>query len=107
MSLIVKPKKTIPLIAKPKQTHAGQTVKPSPKAKAKTTLPPSSKDTDALITLFAKLLNDEWKQEEKILAFLTSINDNVPNTGLDSLYILTTSLHKANSTDSGDFEFST
>lgn len=94
-------------MVKPKQTCAGQTVKPTPKAKAKTTPPPSSEDTDSFITLLAKLLNNDWEQEQKISAFLTSIDDNVPDTSLDPLHILATSLHKANSTDLGDFVFST
>ena len=91
--------------AKPRQTRAGQTVKPMPKAKI--SMPPDSNDTDAPITLLAKLLNDDWEQEEKISAFLTSIDDDAPNTGLNPLHILATSLQKANSTDPGDFAFST
>lgn len=102
-----KPKETMPPTVKPKQTRAGRTVKPTPKAKSKTTPPPSPEDTDALITLLAKLLNDDWEQEQNISAFLTSIDDDVPDTSLDPLHILATSLHKANSTDPGDFVFST
>lgn len=91
--------------AKPRQTRAGRTVKPTPKATTST--PPDPNDTDALITLLAKLLNDDWEQEEKISAFLTSIDDDAPDTSLDPLHILATSLQKVNSTDPGDFVFST
>lgn len=83
-----KPKKIMPPIIKPKQTHKRQTVKPTPKIKAKTILLPSSKNTNTLITLFTKLLNNDWEEKQKILAFLTSIDDNIPDTGLDPLHIL-------------------
>lgn len=91
--------------AKPKQTRAGRIVKPTPKATTST--PPDPNDIDALITLLAKLLNDDWEQEEKISVFLTSIDDDAPDTSLDSLDILATSLQKVNSTDPGDFVFLT
>ena len=65
-------------------------------------------NTNALITLLAKLLSKDWKEEEKISAFLTSIDKNdVPDTGLDPLHLLATSLHKSNSTDPSNFVFST
>lgn len=97
-----KEKETMTPTVKPKQTRA---VKPTPKAK--TSAPPSSEDPDALITLLAKLLNDDWEQEEKISAFLTSIDDDVPDTSLNPLHILAASLQKANAADPGDFVFST
>ena len=98
--------------SKPKQTRAGKTVKPTPKAKesGKATKPSNPENTEALITLFVKLLSDDWEEEEKISAFLASIDDNdshMPDTGLNPLHLLATSIHKSNSTDPGDFVFST
>ena len=60
---------------------------------------------EALITQLTQLFNKDWEEEERILAFLTSI-DQVKKT-LDWLYILATSFHKPNSTDPRDFVFST
>lgn len=65
-------------------------------------LMPRTNET-VLITLLVKLLNNDWK-EEKVLAFLTSINqEDAPDTGLNPLQILVATLHKVNSTDSGNF----
>lgn len=70
-------------------------------------MPPNSKNTNAFIILFAKLFNNDWEQDKKISAFLTSINDDISNTSLDILYILTASLQKTNIRNSSDFVFLT
>ncbi len=63
---------------------------------------PKIDDIEVLITLLAKLLDNNWEEDH------TSINQEyLLNTGLDPLYILANFLHKANSIDSNDFIFGT
>lgn len=93
----------MPIIVKPKQIRARQTVKPTTKAEGKITSLPNVKDPEVLITQLIQLFNKDWKKEKRIFAFLTSIN--WADTTLDQLYILATFLYKANSIDSGDFVF--
>lgn len=71
--------------------------------------PSNSKNTEALITLFVKLLSNDWEEEEKILAFFASIdNDNghISHTSLDPLYLLATSIYKSHFINPDDFVFS-
>ncbi len=94
----VKRPKPTPPAGEPKQTREGQTVKPTPKAKEKTTSSPDTNDIEALVILLPKLLDNNWEKDH------TSNNQEAaPDTGLDPLHILATSLHKANTTDPGDF----
>lgn len=92
-------------IVKQKQTQVEKTVKPIPKAKSKTTLSPNAENLEVLITQLIQLFNKDWEKEDRIFVFLNSINQ--VDTTLDPLYIFITSLHKRNSTDPGDFVFST
>lgn len=64
--------------------------------------PPRTDNTEVLIILFAKLLDNEWKEEYTFID-----QENVSNTSLNPLHFLATSLHKANSTNSSDFVFVT
>ncbi len=96
--LPIKRPKPTPPAGEPKQTRAGRIVKPMPKAKEKTTSPPDTNDTEALVTLLAKLLDNDWEKDHT-----SNDQENIPNTGLDPLHILAISLHKANTTDPGDF----
>ncbi len=89
---------TLPPAGEAKQTRAGRTVKPTPKAREKTTSPPDTNDIEALVTLLAKLLDNDWKKDHT-----SNDQENAPDMGLDPLHILATSLHKANTTDPGDF----
>lgn len=69
-------------------------------------LPLRANDTEVLTMQLAKLLGNNQKKDQKISIFLISINhQDAYNTSLDSLNILTTSFHKANSTDSSNFIF--
>lgn len=100
ISPLVKCQKPMPPTSKPKQTWAGQTVKPMSKVREKTTLPPEINDTKKLIALLAKLFNNNWEKNH------TSIDqDNVFDTSLDPLYIFVTFLHKSNSLNLGHFVF--
>ncbi len=94
----VKRPKPSPSAGEPKQTRAGQTVKSMPKAREKTTSLPDTNDTEALVTLLAKLLDNDWEKDHT-----PNDQENAPDTGLDPLHILVTSLYKANTTDPGDF----
>lgn len=83
-----------------KQIRTGQIVKPMLKLKKKTMLLPETNNTKIFITLLVKLLNNNWKE------YHTFINqEDILYTGLNSLYILTISLHKVNSTDINNFIF--
>lgn len=64
----------------------------------KITSPPDTNDIEALITLLAKLLDNNLKKD---LTFIDQ--ENGTNTGLDLLYILAISFYKANTTNSNDF----
>lgn len=51
---------------------------------------PDLNNIDAFITLLSKLFNNDWKQKEKISAFVTFVGYDAPDTSLDPLYILPT-----------------
>lgn len=56
----------------------------------------------------AKLLSNNWEENQKISTFLASIDQkDVPNMSLDPLCILTTSLYKATFIDLNNFIFIT
>lgn len=50
-------------IVKQKQTQVEKTVKPTPKAKSKTTLSPNAKNLEVLIMQLIQLLNKDWEKE--------------------------------------------
>lgn len=52
--------------------------------------------------LLVKLLDNNWKED-----YISINQEDAPNTGLNLLHILTTSLHQANCIDPGDFVFET
>lgn len=92
---------------KPKQTWAERTVKPMSKVRNKTMSPLRINNTEVLIMLLTKMLNNNWKKDQ-ISVFLISINqENTSNMGFDQLRILTTFFQNANSTNPTNFVFVT
>ncbi len=95
----------MPLADKPKtsesnKTQARQTVKPIPKLRDKIMSLPIINDTEVLILLLVKLLNNNLEENH------TFINQkDATNTGVDLLYILAISLDKANIFDLNKFIF--
>ncbi len=60
--------------------------------------PPDTNDTEALVILLTKLLDNDWEKNHT-----SNDQEAAPDTGLDPLHIFATSLNKANTTDPGDF----
>lgn len=72
----------------------------------KTTLLPIKNGIKVLIMLLAKLLDNNLEEDKKISAFFISINlENISETDLNLLHILTTSFYKVNYPNPGGFVF--